>query len=94
MTHMRTSVREKDSSHIPKFYGAGIVQEVYDEEETYLSAPGLYEAGSLNYTGIVAMVKAIEILEKTGYDSIQEHEQSLLRKVIDGLSSAWSCFEN
>ena len=82
---MRTSVREKDSSHIPKFYGAGIVQEVYDEEETYLPAPSLYEAGSLNYTGIVAMVKAIEILEKTGYDSIQEHEQILLRKAIDGL---------
>ena len=60
-------------SHIPEFYGAGIVQEVYDEEETYLSAPGLYEAGS------------IEILEKTGYDSIQEHEQILLRKAIDGL---------
>ena len=72
-------------SHIPKFYGAGIVQEVYDEEETYLSAPSLYEAGSLNYTGIVAMVKAIEILEKTGYDSIQKHEQILLRKAIDGL---------
>ena len=72
-------------SHIPEFYGAGIVQEVYDEEETYLSAPSLYEAGSLNYTGIVTMVKAIEILEKTGYDSIQEHEQILLRKAIDGL---------
>ena len=72
-------------SHIPEFYGAGIVQEVYDKEETYLSSPSLYEAGSLNYTGIVAMVKAIEILEKTGYDSIQEHDQILLRKVIDGL---------
>ena len=30
-------------------------------------------------------VRLMEILEKTGYDSIQEHEQSLLRKVIDGL---------
>ena len=71
--------------HIPRFYGAGITQEVTDDKETYLEAPSLYEAGSHNYTGIVAMKKAIEIIEDIGYDDIQQHEQVLMRKLIDGL---------
>ena len=80
-------LRSELDSHMPQFYGAGIVEEVSDESEKYLSSPSLYEAGSLNYTGIVAMGKAIEIMEQIGYDNIREHDQKLLRKVIDGLLS-------
>ena len=74
-------------AHIPRFYGAGIVEEVTDESEKYLSSPSLYEAGSLNYTGVVAMCKAIDILETIGYDKIEAQEQAYLRKIIDGLQT-------
>ena len=71
--------------HMPQFYGGGIVDVVSDSKETYLSAPERYEAGSPNYPGVVATLKAIEILKQAGFDYIAEHEQVLLRKAITGL---------
>ena len=71
--------------HMPQFYGGGIVNVVSDNTETYLSAPERYEAGSPNYPGVVALLKAIGILKQVGFDYIFEHEQVLMRKTIDGL---------
>ena len=71
--------------HIPKFYGGGMVGVVSDGTETFLGSPERYEAGSPNYTGMVAMLKAIEILNQVGFEYIVKHEQILLRKTIDGL---------
>jgi len=78
-------LREVLDKHIPKFYGGGSVGIVSDYEETYLSAPELYESGSPNYPGVVAMIRAIEILDSVGFDYIVEHEQVLMRRTIDGL---------
>lgn len=73
--------------HMPEFYGGGMVNVVTDNVETYLSAPELYEAGSPNYPGVVGMLKAIEILEKVGFEYIADHEQKLMRQTIDGLEA-------
>lgn len=78
-------LRSELDQHMPEFYGSGIVDVVTDEMETYLAAPEFYEAGSPNYPGVVALGKAIEILQSVGFDRIQEHEQVLIRKTIDGL---------
>lgn len=74
-------------AHMPQFWGGGIVDLVSDETETYLDAPARYEAGSPNYLGVVAMAKAIEILQEVGFDEIEAHEQLLLRRMIDGLAA-------
>ena len=71
----------------PDFYGGGMVKVVTDTFETYLDAPGRYEAGTPNYLGVAAMLKAIEILKSIGFDYIAENEQRLTRKTIDGLKS-------
>ena len=71
--------------HMPEFYGGGIVTVVQDYAQHYKSAPEAYEAGSPNYPGVVGMAKAMEILKEVGFDDIQEHEQKLIRRVIDGL---------
>ena len=71
--------------HMPEFYGGGIVTVVSDYAQSYKAAPASYEAGSPNYPGVVGMGKAIEVLQEVGFDSIQEHEQKLIRRVIDGL---------
>jgi selenocysteine lyase/cysteine desulfurase len=73
------------NKHLPQFYGGGIVDVVSDNTETYSSAPARYEAGSPNYPGVVAVLKAIDILKEIGFDYIVDHEQHLMRKTIAGL---------
>lgn len=72
-------------SHMPKFYGGGTIHIVGDEWVEYAEAPKSYEAGSPNYPGVVAMGKAIDILEEIGFDKIEEHEKALNQRLVDGL---------
>ena len=79
-------VTDKLNAHMPAFYGGGIVDVVTDSTETYLEAPARYEAGTPNYTGVVAMLTAIDILKnQIGFDYIEAHEQHLLQKTYAGL---------
>ncbi|MCL2063696.1 MAG: aminotransferase class V-fold PLP-dependent enzyme [Candidatus Cloacimonetes bacterium] len=81
-------VTERLNQHTPRFYGGGMVDVVTDDVETYLKAPERYESGTPNYLGVVAMLKAIDILKtEIGFEYIKEHEQLLLRKTIDGLKA-------
>ena len=73
------------NDHMPEFYGGGTVQIVGDYSVSFKEAPEVYEAGSPNYPGVVGMGKAMEILKEIGFDAIQEHEQKLIRRLIDGL---------
>jgi len=75
---------------MPEFYGGGTVQIVGDSSVSFKDAPALYEAGSPNYPGVVGMGKAMQILKAVGYDAIGEHEQKLIRRMMDGLKQ----FEN
>ena len=73
------------NEHMPEFYGGGTVRLVSDTWVEYKDAPSVYEAGSPNYPGVVGLGKAIDILEEVGFDAIREHEQKLIRRLIDGL---------
>jgi len=73
------------NQHMPQFYGGGMVKTVYDDSVIYLLAPDRYEAGSPNYPGVVGMLKAMEILKTVGFDYIKDHEQTLLRRTLEGL---------
>ncbi len=73
------------NEHMPEFYGGGIVKIVSDSDQLYKDAPARYEAGSPNYPGVVGLGKAIDILNEVGFGSIQEHEQKMIRKAMDGL---------
>ena len=73
------------NKHMPGFYGGGMMEVVSDYSEVPHDAPALYEAGTANYPGVVAMAKATEVLLDIGFGYIEEHEQFLIRKTIDGL---------
>ena len=73
------------NEHQPEFYGGGTVHVVGDDWVEYKDAPAVYEAGSPNYPSVVGLATAIDILKGVGFDAIQEHEQKLNRKLIDGL---------
>ncbi|MBR3397436.1 MAG: aminotransferase class V-fold PLP-dependent enzyme [Lachnospiraceae bacterium] len=76
---------EELNKHMPEFYGGGTVRIVGDTVWDAKDAPAKYEAGSPNYPGVVGLGKAIDILTEIGFDSIEEHEQKLIRKLMDGL---------
>jgi len=78
-------LRDVLDKHIPKFYGGGMVEAVYDVDVCYASVPDSYEAGSPNYPGVVGMLKAIEILQYIGFGYIKRYEQFLMRRAISGL---------
>ena len=72
-------------AHMPRYVGGGIVRVVGDDWANYKSAPALYEAGSPNFPGVVALGAAIDVLQEVGFDAIRDHEQALLRRLIDGM---------
>jgi len=78
-------LRDVLNEHMPAFYGGGTVLIVGDDSVSYKEAPAVYEAGSPNYPGVIGMGKAMEILKEIGFDAIQDHEQKLIRRLIDGL---------
>ena len=73
------------NGHMPEFYGGGIVRLVADNWQKYERAPAVYEAGSANYPGVAGMGKAMDVLREIGFDSIEKHEQTLMRRLIGGL---------
>ena len=84
-------IKDKLDEYMPQFYGGGIVRIVGDYDQSYKNAPERYEAGSPNYPGVIGMGKAMEILKEIGFDAIEEHEQKLIRKTIDGLLQYEKC---
>lgn len=74
------------NAHVPAYRGGGMVDVVSDADATWLEAPDLWEAGSPNYFGQIALAKACEALSTVGFEKIEAHEQQLLRRAVDGLS--------
>ena len=79
-------LKEELDKYPPALYGGGIVDVVTDSKETFLEAPEKDEAGTPNYFGAISIVEAIKILDRIGFDYIEEHEKRLLKRTIDGLS--------
>ncbi len=76
---------EELNEHRPRFYGGGTINIVADDWVSYKEAPEVYEAGSPNYPGVVGLGAAIDVLTSVGFDRIREHEQVLIRRLMDGL---------
>ena len=71
----------------PAVLGGGNVDVVGDATVVFESAmPIRHDVGSPNYFGVVAMRKAMEVLDRIGFDYIERHEQVLMRKALDELT--------
>lgn len=62
--------------------GGGAVNLVFDKEIYWEKIPELYEAGTPNFIGVVALVESIKVLSKIGFEKIDRHE-ILLRDYIE-----------
>ena len=71
----------------PAIWGGGAVAVVSEDEVVWLDSPEREEAGSPNVAGVVAMAAAIKTINATGYDTLEQVEQTLSRKFLEYLNS-------
>jgi cysteine desulfurase/selenocysteine lyase len=51
----------------------------------FLPPPERFEAGLLNYSGVIGTGAAVDYLRAVGMDKVAEHEKRLNRLVSDGV---------
>lgn len=72
---------------LPYQGGGEMIKNVSIENTTYNDIPYKFEAGTPNIGDIIAFKEAITFINKWGYHKIQQHEQTLLQRVMVGTSS-------
>ncbi len=70
----------------PYRYGGGMIDLVTKEKTTFAELPARLEAGTPNYSGIIAWGAAIEYLSDIGIERIAAYEEELLQKTEEVLS--------
>ena len=70
----------------PFLSGGDMIEYVYEQDTTYAPVPTKFEAGTQNVEGAIGLAKAIEYIEKVGYDTIEEIEKDLLTYAMDELT--------
>ncbi len=71
---------------VPLLWGGGMVEWVSNKAFKVEDSPILYEAGTQNLIGVLAIETAIQNLEKIGFQSIEAHEKMLQRKLIQEMA--------
>lgn len=71
---------------MPPYQGGGeMIQDVSFEKTTYNDIPYKFEAGTPNIADTVALIKAIEFIQKVGKPNIAAHENKLLAHAQEAL---------
>lgn len=71
----------------PFLKGGGAVDLVFDYDIYWSEGPARFEAGTPNYLGVIALYTAMNKLKEIGFNKIQEHEEMLKNRLLDGLES-------
>lgn len=67
----------------PFLRGGGCVDAVFDNSIIWSQPPSRLEAGSPNFLGVMAMIRALEELKKIGFDKIYSHEMEIKDYLIN-----------
>ena len=70
----------------PFLMGGDMIEYVYEQETTFAPLPNKFEAGTQNIEGVIGLAKAIEYIEKIGYEKIREIENEVVGYAIEELS--------
>ena len=76
-------LRDEIEKYPPDTKGGGTVERVLDDHLIWLSTPEKNEAGSPNFIGAMAMVRALEELKKIGFENIYNHERKIKDYLIE-----------
>ena len=80
--------KEKWLDAMQPYHGGGeMIKTVRFEKTTYNELPYKFEAGTPDYTGIIALGKALEWVESKGIAQIAAHEHALTQYAVEQLRS-------
>jgi len=80
--------KEKWLNKMPPFMAGGeMIKKVSFEKTSFNELPFKFEAGTPNYTGAIAMAKAIEYIQSIGLDEIATYEKELLNYATEKLQT-------
>ena len=78
--------REKWLNAMQPYHGGGeMIKSVSFEKTTYNELPYKFEAGTPDYTGIIALGKALEWVTEKGIENIAAHEHMLTQYTVEQL---------
>ena len=78
--------KEKWLDRMQPYHGGGeMIKRVRFEKTTYNELPYKFEAGTPDYTGIIALGKALEWIGRIGLENIATHEHILTQYAIEQL---------
>jgi cysteine desulfurase/selenocysteine lyase len=73
---------------MPPWQGGGaMIEKVTFERTTFAPPPARFEAGTPHVVGVIGLHAAIDYVDGIGLEAIAAHEQALVRKTRDALSS-------
>lgn len=70
----------------PFLYGGDMIEYVYEDRSTFAPSPEKFEAGTQNVGAVYGLGKAIDFIEKIGFDEISKRESELTQYAADKLS--------
>jgi len=71
---------------VPYLQGGGTVYSVSLDHVIWADPPDRQEAGTPNILGMIAMARAVQVLERHGMDRIEAHEAALTKRLLAGLA--------
>lgn len=71
----------------PHLAGGGAVRRVGVDDVEWATGPARHEGGTPAALGALAIATAVRVLEDTGWEVIQAHEQELAERLVDGLDA-------
>ncbi|HYA58106.1 MAG TPA: SufS family cysteine desulfurase [Thermoplasmata archaeon] len=75
--------RKELLEELPPFMGGGeMIRDVHLDKVSYCEVPAKFEAGTPNVGGALALAKALEYLEKVGWDDLRSHEVRLQKRAL------------
>lgn len=79
--------RSQVLSTLPPYHGGGdMIQTVKIESSTYKDIPHLFEAGTPNICGAIALGESVDFLTQWEWSDIQKHESTVMKYMEDKLS--------
>ncbi|MBQ9298278.1 MAG: cysteine desulfurase [Clostridia bacterium] len=78
--------RELLNKMTPFLMGGDMIEYVYEQDTTFAPLPNKFEAGTQNVGGVVGLGKAIDYINKIGYDNIKKAEEEVISYARDELS--------
>lgn len=67
----------------PYMGGGEMIREVHTDRVLYREPPGRFEAGTPNVAGAYALARALDYIERLGWEEIRAHEEGLQRYAFD-----------